>query len=173
MSLLLDEVYASNPSDKILYTTLELLHSAFDYQTPAGVIRLVSGFDNLTATLESGAPYNPGVPVVFTASGLTIKPPDKGVRGRQEMTITLDAASGEVIQQLEQVVAATREPIKAILRYFVSSDLTEPQNVPYQMTVLNPTVSPESVTARAVFTDVLNKAYPAINYTLSSHPGLA
>tara|TARA_R110000744_G_scaffold174929_4_gene293669 strand:- start:943 stop:1461 length:519 start_codon:yes stop_codon:yes gene_type:complete len=170
---LLDEVYASNPSDKILYTTLELLHSAFDYQSPAGVIRLCSGFDDLTATLEAGAPFDPAAAVVFTASGLAIRAPNKGIKGRQEMTITLDAVSGEVIEQLEQVIAAPREPIKAILRYFVSSDLSEPQNIPYQMTVINPSVSPEQVTARAVFTDVLNKSYPAINYTLQSHPGLA
>ena len=173
MSGLLDDVYASNPSDKILYTTLELTHSAFDYQSPAGVIRLVSGYEDLTATLESGAPFNPSTSVVFTASGLAVKPPDTGIKGRQEMSITIDAASGEIIGQLEKVVSANREPIKATLRYFVSSDLTEPQNTPYQMTVLNPSVKPESVSAKAVFSDVLNKAYPSINYTLTSNPGLA
>ena len=174
MTQLLDEVYASNPADKIPYVTIELNHSAFrdELEQPTS-IRLVRGHKDLTATLEAAAPFDPSTAVTFTAAAVAIKPPDKGIKGRQEMSLTIDAASGEIIRQLERVVAASREPIKVIYRVFVSSDLSAPQNTPVQMTILNPQVTPERVSARAVFTDVINKAFPSIYYTTITHPGLA
>jgi hypothetical protein len=64
----LAEVYASNPQDEVVLTTLELRHSSFidDAGNPAP-IRVVADYNDLVATLESDAPLNAGQSVTFTA----------------------------------------------------------------------------------------------------------
>lgn len=169
MSDALNELFASAPVGVMYYATLEFRHSAFDPAT----IRLVQGFDDIVATLEPGAPVNPSTAVTFTAAAFSVRTPTKGVEGEYDMQLVIDAADGEITRQLELQAAANREPIKVRFREFISSDLSEPQSTAIEMTLINPKVDKNRVTARAVFADVVNKAFPSINYTLTTHPGLA
>lgn len=170
MTQLLDELFASAPINATYYLTLEFRHSAF---TSPNTVRLVQGFKDLNATLEDNAPEDPSTLVTFVASALSIKPPTKGVEGNYDMQVVIDGADGEIVRQLELVAAANREPIKIRFREFISSDLSSPQSTPIEMTLINPQVSASRVTARAVFTDVTNKVFPSIKYTLTTHPALA
>jgi hypothetical protein len=168
MTTALDELFASNPSDRVYFLTLELSHSAF---SPTAH-RLVQGFEDLTATLEAGAPINPGAEVTFTKSAFELKLPEKNVKGRQDMTVTLYGAALEVVEQLELQRVANREPVKLRFREYESGDLTAPASLPIEMTVLAPTVTKGVVRFGASFADVINKSFPSINYTVKTHPGL-
>lgn len=174
MTTLLDELFASNPRDAIYYITLEFLHSAFrNAEGDPASIRLVQGFDALVATLEDDAPQDGGEAVTFQPCALAVKLPAKDVSGRHDMDISIDAASGEIIDQLERVAAAPREPIRVIFREFVSSDLSGPQSTPLRMIASSPQVAAARATVRASFADLVNKAFPSEVYKLSTHPGLA
>jgi len=133
----------------------------------------VQGFTALTATLESNAPKNPSTAVVFQPAAFDVKLPTKDGSGRHDMNIVIDAASGEVIDQLERVAAAVREPIQVIFREFVSTDLSAPQSTPIKMIAANPSVTATRATISATFADLINKSFPSIRYTLTTHPGLA
>lgn len=173
-SAALDELFASNIAGQIYYITLEFNHSAFrDSEGNPTAIRLVQGFDPLTATLEADAPYDASTSVLFQPAAIDVELPVKNVEGRHDMRIILDAASGEIIRQLELVAAAPREAIRVLFREFISSDLSGPQSTPLRMTVINPQVTATRVTATATFADLVNKSFPSINYTLRTHPGLA
>jgi hypothetical protein len=169
MTTALDELFASNPNNKIYYITIELSHSAF---APT-VHRLVQGFQNLQATLEDDAPYNAGEEVTFIGSAFKLSIPEKSVKGRQDLTCTIYGASFEIIEQLELQAKANREPVKITFREFESGDLSAPASQPITMTVLNPTAGPDSVSFSATFADVINKQFPSIFYKLETHPGLA
>lgn len=174
MTTLLDQLFASNPRDKIYYLTLEFNHSAFRDEADAPTsIRLVQGYTPLVATLEAAAPKNPGAAVTFKPAAFNVELPVKGVDGRHDMKVVLDAVNGEVIAQLERVAAAVREPIQVIFREFVSSDLSGPQSTPIKMVAANPQVTALRATFTATFADLINKSFPSIRYTLTTHPGLA
>ena len=168
MTTALDELFASNPIGKTYYLTLELSHSAF---SPVAH-RLVQGYADLTATLEAGAPIDPGGEVTFTKSAFKMKLPEKNVKGRQDLSVTIYGAALEVVEQLELQRVANREPIKLRFREFESGDLTAPASQVITMTVLAPRVVKGVVTFSAAFADVLNKSFPSENYTVKTHPGL-
>jgi hypothetical protein len=170
----LAEIFASAPVGHRLYMTLEFIHPAFrDDAGDPTTIRLVQGFEDITATLEATAPEDPGDAVLFTAAPFEVDLPLKDVKGRHDLNLVLDGVSGDVVRQLELQAAANRSPVKVILREYVSSNLSAPQGTPIKMTLLNPSVSMTRVSASAVFADVVNRAYPGIVYKLSTHPGLA
>lgn len=169
MTEALNELFASNPNDRDYYITIELSHSAF---VPS-VHRLVQGFRDLTATLEDDAPYNGGEEVTFKKAAFKLSIPEKGVKGRQDLTCTIFGASFEIVEQLELQAKSNREPVKITFREFESGDLSVPASVPITMTVINPSVTKDSVSFSATFADVINKQYPSIFYKLETHPGLA
>ncbi|MBV1952703.1 MAG: DUF1833 domain-containing protein [Cycloclasticus sp.] len=168
MTTALDELFASNPADKIYYLTLELSHSAF---SPVAH-RLVQGYSDLVATLEAGAPIDAGQQVTFAKSAFKLKLPEKNTKGRQDMSVTLYGAALEVVEQLERQRVANREPVKLRFREFQSGDLTAPASKAIEMTVLAPRVNKGVVSFGASFADVINKSFPSINYTVKTHPGL-
>jgi len=169
MSRPIDTIFASNPKDKILYLTIELSNPAF---SPVAH-RLVQGWNDLTAGLEDDAAYNAGEMVTFKAAAFKVSLPEKGVKGRQDMSVTIYGASFEINEQLELQAKSNREPVKITIREYESGDLSKPASDPITMTVINPKSIDESVTFSATFADVVNKAFPSIVYKLSTHPGLA
>lgn len=169
MTVALDELFASNPIDRTYYITLELSHSDFSPQ----VHRLVQGFDSLSATLEANAPYDASQLVTFQPAAFKISLPEKSVKGRQDMSVTLHGAAIEVVEQLELQAAGNREAVKVTFREFESGDLSSPASTPITMTVLNPRVKDGVVSFSATFADVINKSFPSIFYKLETHPGLA
>lgn len=174
-SLLLDELFASAPKGRYYYITLEFNHPSFRTEgtNEHTSIRLVQGFEPLSARIEAGAPFGAGQYVTFQPAAFDVELPTKGVSGEHSMNINIDGASAEITRQLERVATGVRAPIQVIFREFVSTDLSMPQSTPIKMTVLNPSVNGNRVSAQASYSDLLNKAYPSIKYTLNTHPGLA
>lgn len=167
---LLDEIYASVPSDEFKHQCLELIHPAFNVpDMPPGRIRLVNHqFTPLIVTLENGdeAAFQPGA--------FIIKFPAKSTNGRRDIQLTLDAVSAENIRQLERVADhAERVRITAVVREYAESHLEYPGRIDGRLTVINPTVSGSKVQCSLVFNDTLNKTIPSILYKLDTHPGLA
>lgn len=160
-------IWAGNPVNTLRYETLELIHPAFvDADGNPSSHRLVNHrLDPLTVTLETGAQ------ATFLPGAFAVRLPEKGVQGRQDMQITLDGVSREVVRQLERAADADRAPIIARFREYAETDLTEP-GLMHELTVISPKVTPTRVTATAVFVDPINLSFPRILYTTDTHPSL-
>jgi hypothetical protein len=167
---MLDEIYASVPTDTFRFQCLELIHPAFEVpDMPIGRIRVVNyRLEPLTVTLENGDS------ATFQAGAFEIKFPPKSTDGRRDIQLTLDALSTEGVKQLEKVADhPSRERIKAVVREYAENNLDYPGRIDNRLTVINPTISGTSVQCSLVFNDTINKTIPSVLYTLESHPGLA
>lgn len=170
MTTALDEIFASNRTDKLYYVTIEISHSSF---SPVNPLRYVQGYNDLTAYIEAGAPYDAGNEVTFLSGAFELRAPEKGVKGKQTLTCTLYGPSFDIVEQLELQSVSNREAIKLIYRIYESGDLTSPASDAIELTISNPVVSGNSVSFSASFADVVNKQFPSVFYKLSTHPGLA
>lgn len=167
LSQAIKEAYAAAPSSEIAYHTLELWHP--DFSSPIRVVRDVS---DLTATLESSAPRDPSSPVLFVGFGFDIIPPDVNYTGVPQCTIEMDNVSREIVANIELALASS-EQISVIYRMFISSDLSAPQNnPPLTLTIISITADVFKVRAVATFGDLVNKRFPAQDYTVDRFPGL-
>jgi len=167
---MLDDIYASVPTDTFRFQCLELLHPAFNYPgMPPGRIRVVNyRIDPLTVTLENGDE------ATFLAAPFSVKFPAKSVSGRRDIQLTMDAIGTDTTKQLELVSEhSSRERIQAVIREYAENNLDYPGRIDDRLTVINPSVSSGRIQASLVFNDTINKTIPSINYTLESHPGLA
>ncbi len=166
LSQALREAYAAAPTDEVILHTLEFNHPAFTVP-----IRVVRDHADLVATLEAGAPINPGQPVTFTAYAFDFDLPQ--VDGpAPEIQITIDNVSREITRNIE-AAAISGQALTVIYRPFLSTDLTAPQmNPPLHLTVTSIEADQYTVTARAQFRDVGNKRFPGEDYTGDRFPGL-
>lgn len=163
LSQALKEAYAAARCDVVTYHTLELNHAAF--VTP---IRVVRDYTDLTAKLENGAT------VSFVALPFEIMPPEVNTVGVPQCTLELDNISREIVAYLE-LAMTSNTAISVTYRLFLSSHLTVgPQNNPpmtLQITAI--TADAFKVRATATFGDLVNRRFPAQDYTLNRFPGLA
>ncbi|MGX1022524.1 hypothetical protein AB7M33_005200 [Pseudomonas sp. Y3 TE3536] len=152
-------LYASGGKAWII-PTLELRCPAW----PAPIY-LCAGFDDVVATLETGAK------VKFTASAFDAALPKRDDSGSQTLTFAIDNVTG-VAQQLIDKALEARQKITLVFRIFLSSDLSAPAEKPYRMTVLSGFMEGASVQLQAGYTDYINLAWPRRKYTLSFAPCL-
>jgi len=167
---MLDEIYASCPTDKFKLQCLELIHPAFNMGgMPGGRIRLVNyRLEPLIVTLENGDQ------ATFIPGPFTVKFPAKAVSGRRDIQLTVDAIGTDVVEQLERVADhSARLRIQAVVREYAEDNLTYPGRIDSRLTAINPSVSGARLQCSRVFNDTINKSIPSINYTLETHPGLA
>lgn len=161
------EAYAAAPSNVIIYSTLELWHSAF-----TSPIRVVKDYVDLVATLESSAPRNPSTAVTFVAFNFEFSKPDISPDNIPQVTITLDNVDRSIVANVEAALGTT-ELVTVIYREFISTDLSAPQNnPPLSMAITNVTADVFKVTATASFPNLMNKRFPTIAYTSEVFPGL-
>ena len=166
MSQLLQTLYASAPVDDLIIHTLELVDPAFAVDGfPAGVIRIVQGYENKTLGLETAET------VAFTAAPFGVSLPAKSVKGRQDLSFQIDNVTGEVLRAINASQEAGNKT-KVIYRVYAGSDLTYPANPPITMTATGAKVTLNSVNITATFHDLVNKAWPFRRYTPSFAPGL-
>jgi len=166
---MLEEIYASAPSNVLKHQCLELIHPAFDVEGMApGRIRIVNNrIESLDVTLENGDS------AIFLPGAFTIKFPAKSTNGRRDIQLTLDALTASSVMQLENVANyESRERIVAVIREYSENNLDYPGRIDDRLTVINPTVSGTQIQCSMVFKDTINKSIPSILYTLESHPGL-
>lgn len=161
------EAYACAPSDAVIYHTLEIAHPS--WATP---IRVVRDFDNLTATLESTAPYDPSTAVLFLGFAFDVIPPEVSAAGTPQLVIEIDNVSREILANIE-IAMATPDLLTVTYRAFLSSDLSGPQNdPPMTLTIFQISANPMRIRAVAGFNDVVNKRFPSETYGAEDFPGL-
>ena len=154
LSAALAEAYASAPTSVVILHTLEFRHSAF-----SAPIRVVMDHQNLTATLEAGAPANPGEAVEFLAYAFDVKLPDASSGRMPELEITIDNID-QVIEENIELAAGSTEKIEVTYRPYLSTDLTHVEATVFQ------------VSARAGFRNLGNLGFPNQDYTAERFPGL-
>ena len=168
LSEAIKEAYAAAPANLIIYHTLELWHSAF-----TAPIRVVRDYQDLTATLEAGAPRNPGASVTFVAFAFDFTKPEITSTGLPEVTITIDNVDRSIVANIEAALT-TAELIQVIYREFISTDLTAPQNdPPLTLSISSISATLMTVTARAGFMNLMNKRFPTIEYNPELFVGLS
>lgn len=165
--------YASAPEDEIVFDTIELLHPSF---MDAGVnvsVRAVNDHTPLLATLEATAPMNPGVEVEFKPIGFRfVRPPETESANLPEVELQVDNVSRILVPYLDQA-KESRVPITLIWRPYLLSDLSGPHmDPPLQLTLRSIGGDMSTMTARAGFTDLANRRFPASEYTAKKFPGL-
>ena len=167
LSTAIKEAYAAAPSGTIIYHTLELWHSAF-----TAPIRVVRDYANLTATLEAGAPRNPGAAVTFVAFNFDFTKPEVSPDNVPQVTITMDNVDRSIVANIEAALGTT-ELVTVIYREFISTDLSSPQNnPPLTLTIMSVAADVFKVTATAGFPNLMNKRFPSTAYTSETFPSL-
>lgn len=163
------EAYASAPVADVIYHTLEIWHAAFSVP-----IRVVRDYQPLDARLEAGAPRNPGALVTFVDYPFDIQPPEQNASSVPQATIVIDNVDQEILAQIDAAVVSST-PITMIYRAFISGRETiGPENEPpLELTVLTLSATPLRITATAGFPNLLNRKFPAGEYTLDRFPALA
>lgn len=156
---IIETVYASAPSDKVILPTLEILVPGED------PIRVVAAYEDLTATLETAET------VTFQAGPFEYREPSKNTNGQQTLTFAIANVTGEAQRAVESALASDAEvPIN--YRVFLSTDLTAPAQLPYKMTLRGGTFEGMMVQVEAGYFDILNHRWPRNLYTADFAPGL-
>lgn len=169
----LAEAYASSPIDEIAYDTLELIHPAFvDAEGNPASIRVVQGFEKITATLEPNAPMNPGETVDFTALAFKFSKPGFEDDSVPSLKFSISNVSREITKYLELAIEQTTA-ITMIYRQYLSSDLSGPQNDPVViMELTSAEAGLMAITGTATLATVHNWPFPNYQYTPQRFPGL-
>lgn len=167
LSQAIKEAYASAPANVVIYHTLELRHPAF-----TAPIRVVRDFEDLTATLESSAPVNPGAVVTFVRFSFDFSKPEMSANGVPQMSIEIDNVDRSIVANIEAALATT-DLVEATYREYISTDLAAPQNdPPIRMTLMSITADVFRVKAVAGFPELMNRRFPSTEYDAETFPGL-
>lgn len=157
----LKEAFASAPTSKVIYNTLEIVQEGV--QDP---VYLVQARQAIVATDENG------IQKVFEASGFQFSLPPASSEGFRNLNISIDNIDRQVSDFLS-TARSTKVPVKAIFRPFLSDDLSAPQmNPPIVLFIKDVSVNPLQVDGSATFMDIVNKKFPSILYTRERFPGL-
>lgn len=155
------EAYACAPSDEVHLETLEISHPGLP--TP---IRLVKNRENITATLETEEV------VEFEGAAFRMSRPAAGENGLQVLTLSIDDVDRRVSDFMNAAKAFTT-PVTCVFRPYLASDLSEPQMDPPLVLYLRDISADDyQVTAKATFTDLLNRRFPSECYVRSKFPSL-
>lgn len=167
LSQAIKEAYASAPANVVIYHTLELRHPAF-----TAPIRVVRDYEDLTATLESSAPVNPGELVTFVRFAFDFSKPEMSATGVPQMSIEIDNVDRSIVANIEAALATT-DLVEATYREYISTDLAAPQNdPPIHMTLMSITADVFRVKAVAGFPELMNRRFPSTEYDAETFPGL-
>lgn len=158
---LLATVYASAPAAEVMIPTLDISHPAF----PDGAIRTCAGFEDITATLETGDT------VTFTASGLDVSLPSKTDSGQQNLAFAIENVTGIAQNAIDTALEAGGE-IRVTYRAYLASDLSAPAEPPLKMVLVGAEFQGSQLQVTASYMDIINRAWPADRYTATFASGL-
>lgn len=156
---IIETVYASAPTDKVILPTLEILVPGFD------PIRVVAAYEDLTATLETAET------VTFQAGPFQYKEPAKDTKGNQTLTFSIANVTGEAQKAIDAALASDAQ-VPVNYRVFLSGDLSAPAKQPYKMILRGGTFEGMMVMVEAGYFDLLNTAWPRKRYLSEDFPGL-
>lgn len=168
------DAYASAPEDVVLLDTLEFRHASFVTAGLPYALRVVNDHDKLIACLEDDAPLNAGEYVEFTPCYFTfVRPSESETGATAEVEVRVNNVARTLVPYLD-AVKESRDPIEITWRPYLDSDLSGPHMVPpLTLYIRSVTVNMNQVSARAGFGNLVNRRFPAIDYTSQKHPGLA
>lgn len=168
LSEALREAYALAPADQVIHHTIELWHPAFDVP-----VRVVRDHKAIDARIEAGADRDAGALVTFTAFAFDLTLPDQTTTALPRAILSIDNVGQEIVQQLD-LAATSQDPIRVIYRAYLSDALEEgPQNdPPLVMTLTGVSATPLRIRGECGFPDLLNRRFPARDYTAEDFPGL-
>ncbi len=169
----LKEAYAVAPTTSVILHTLELRHPSFkDSEGSAVAIRVVRDKQNLTATLEAGAPLDPSTAVEFIALGFDFTLPAVRDNESPRLILSIDAVGREIVEHLEQAMEDP-QPVEVTYRPYLSDDLAQPEmNPPLTLQLTQVTVDALQVTGTCVYTDLVNRRFPSAVYSQALFPAL-
>lgn len=173
MSEALAEAYASSPVDELVYDTIELHHPTFvDEYGVRTAVRVVQGFNDIVAKLESTAPLNADEYITFLAIPFTLTREGFSENDVPALAFAISNANRLVTKYLEQAIEQT-DPIVMIYRPYLESDLSVPQiNPVITMELTSAEAGLTQITATANLSDVHNWPFPYVRYTPELFPGL-
>lgn len=160
----IEEIWVSNPVDQHIYATLIFEHPAFT-QTHRLVL-------NESAPVMLGLTEVDPTTYEFTPVPGGVKTPELGDQGRQDFTITLDAVSLEVAEELDLAMDAAPEPIYVTFAEYVASEPEAPK-ISLRAVLKAPQLNETRFSASGAFSDPINKLFPSVLYSTTTHPGLA
>lgn len=169
MSEAIAEAYASAPVGEVVWETIEIWHPVF-----AAPIYVVRDYVSLDAMIEATAARNAGTVQTFVAYPFDLIPPDMAATSVPRATLEIDNVSREIGQQLDLAVTDGR-PTEVIWRTYLSgNELIGPEHQPPLKLQLN-SVSSTMLKVRAGlgFRDLVNQAFPTLEYDVDLFPGLA
>ena len=111
--------------------------------------------------------------MAFTAYAFNVIPPDLSATSLPQCSIEIDNISREIMAQVDLAILQT-DKITVIYRQYLSNALSEgPQNdPPLEMEIITMSANPLRLSATAGFTNLLDKRFPALDYSLEIFAGL-
>lgn len=156
----LERIYASAPTDGYLLHTLELSNPAF-----AEPYRFVRCHEDLIATTELGET------VTFAASGIGMSLPQRGVKGREDLSFQLDNVTGDAALSIKAAQEGG-QPTTLVYRAYSSDDLSAPIGTPRTLICTAARINRRSLQTVATFRDFVNKSWPFRLYSIDRFPGM-
>lgn len=157
----LARIYASAPADDDYIETLEIAHPLFTRRHL--IANEAYPFD---AILEDGST------VTFTPFPFSARLPAQSGQGNQDLVLAIDNCDQSLLDELELAASGPTDLVSAIYRRYVRSDLSAPAFVLPALAMAEIAATAEQVSATATRTDVLNRPFPSVIYTVAAFPGL-
>ncbi len=169
LSAAIKEAYASSPSGIVVYHTLEIWNAAL-----SAPIRVVRDTDPLDAKLEATAPRDPGATVTFAGYAFDVVLPELSTSSVPSCAIVIDNVDRLILSQVD-LATTSGSPTTIIYRQYLSTGLAVgPENLPVMtLTVMTVSATPLRITIQAGFPDLLNRKFPAQDYSPEVFVGLA
>lgn len=155
------EAYASCPTSKIFYETLEIRQTGVQ-----GPIYLVKSKEPLAAKDENGNN------IIFQPSGFQLSLPPENEEGFRSLNIAIDNI-GREISDFVELARSEKQEVEVIYRPYVSDNLNVPAMIPPLVLYLKDIqMNVFQVTGRATFFDIINRRFPSELYTRARFPSL-
>lgn len=165
------EAAAIAPANRVLLDTLSFAHPTIGAATE---LRFVADHQDLTATIEAGAPIQAGQAVAFTRCGFTLQaPPESDTEAQPQLRIGLVGISNAVAAALDAAVTSDT-PVVVTHRVYASDDTTAPAVLPVlRMDMVGVEVTDVAVVIVCQYRDPANTAFPRVTYTRAQYPTLS
>lgn len=168
LSAAIAEAYASAPVGQVVWETLEIWHPIF-----SAPIRVVRDRVALDARIEAGAARDAGDVVTFVPYPFDIVPPDMYAATIPQATIEIDNITREIGRQLDLAIVAGETTVVIWRSYLSGHQMDGPEHVPpLQMEVKAVTTTVSRARITVGFRDLLNQAFPSLDYDTETFPGL-
>lgn len=155
----LDELY-STQSEAVLLHTIELSCDAWDEP-----IALVRDYVNHTITTEDART------LTALASGMDVSLPKRDNTGAQKLTFAIDGVNKVALSLIRSALLA-QDVINLTYRAYISTDLTEPAETPYNFIVHSCVISKTQIDITAGMFDFIDYKWPRILFDSDTAPCL-